>query len=156
MAVDDTDYQWEYFKERMLESAAECLLWQAADVGRDGGDAFPAEEIETGRADAEDYLREAVEAFADAHKEILQDADARQAGHDFVLTVNGHGAGFWDGGWPEHGDELTEDAKPYGEFYAEFALWGDQADGDEHLSDELAWLMIGNEVTFHDDGFDPE
>ena len=36
------------------------------------------------------------------------------AGGDFHLTRNGHGAGFWDGGWPEHGDELTELAKPYG------------------------------------------
>ena len=24
-----------------------------------------------------------------------------QAGHDFWLTRNGHGAGFWDGDWPE-------------------------------------------------------
>lgn len=23
------------------------------------------------------------------------------AGHDFWLTRNGHGAGFWDGDWPE-------------------------------------------------------
>ncbi len=26
---------------------------------------------------------------------------ARAAGHDFWLTRNGHGAGFWDGDWPE-------------------------------------------------------
>lgn len=39
------------------------------------------------------------------------------AGHDFWLTRAGHGAGFWDGGWPKHGDELTEAAKQYGEFY---------------------------------------
>lgn len=31
-----------------------------------------------------------------------------EAGHDFWLTRNGHGAGFWDGDWPERGDELTE------------------------------------------------
>ena len=24
-----------------------------------------------------------------------------RAGHDFWLTRNGHGAGFWDGDWPE-------------------------------------------------------
>lgn len=30
-----------------------------------------------------------------------------QAGHDFWLTRNGHGAGFWDGDWPEpHGEAL--------------------------------------------------
>lgn len=26
---------------------------------------------------------------------------ASMAGHDFWLTQNGHGAGFWDGNWPE-------------------------------------------------------
>jgi len=34
-----------------------------------------------------------------------------QAGHDFWLTRNGHGAGFWDGDWPETGDALTEASK---------------------------------------------
>ena len=35
-------------------------------------------------------------------------ADAvRSAGHDFWLTRNGHGAGFWDGDWTLHGDALT-------------------------------------------------
>lgn len=41
-----------------------------------------------------------------------------RAGHDFWLTRNGHGAGFWDGDWPEpYGDKLTELAKRFGEFY---------------------------------------
>ena len=38
------------------------------------------------------------------------------AGHDFWLTRNGHGSGFWDGDWPEAGDRLTEASKAYGEF----------------------------------------
>lgn len=38
------------------------------------------------------------------------------AGHDFWLTREGHGAGFWDGDWPKHGDELTKAAKSYGGF----------------------------------------
>jgi|HubBroStandDraft_4_1064222.scaffolds.fasta_scaffold45355_2 hypothetical protein len=38
------------------------------------------------------------------------------AGHDFWLTREGHGAGFWDGDWPKHGDELTEASKSYGSF----------------------------------------
>jgi hypothetical protein len=29
------------------------------------------------------------------------------AGHDFWLTRCGHGAGFWDGDYPTHGDTLT-------------------------------------------------
>lgn len=29
------------------------------------------------------------------------DMSPEHAGHDFWLTRNGHGAGFWDGDWPE-------------------------------------------------------
>lgn len=48
---------------------------------------------------------------------IGRDSPAAQAGHDFWLTRNGHGAGFWDGDWSEpYGDILTRGAKCYGEF----------------------------------------
>lgn len=36
------------------------------------------------------------------------------AGHDFWLTRNGHGAGFWDRGLGELGDRLSEASKVYG------------------------------------------
>ena len=40
-----------------------------------------------------------------------------RAGHDFWLTRNGHGCGFWDGDWPEEiGERLTEASKKYGEY----------------------------------------
>lgn len=39
----------------------------------------------------------------------IADKDA-QAGHDFWLTRNGHGAGFWDGDWPEP-DAIYLDAR---------------------------------------------
>lgn len=39
------------------------------------------------------------------------------AGHDFWLTRNGHGAGFWDRGLGQVGKELTDFSKPYGEVY---------------------------------------
>lgn len=38
-----------------------------------------------------------------------------QAGHDFWLTRCGHGAGFWDGDWPEpHATTLDNAAKAFG------------------------------------------
>jgi hypothetical protein len=37
-----------------------------------------------------------------------------QAGHDYALTRNGHGAGFWDRGLGMVGDALTAISKPYG------------------------------------------
>ena len=40
-----------------------------------------------------------------------------QAGHDFWLTRNHHGCGFWDGEWEEpQATELTEASKKFGEF----------------------------------------
>jgi|GEM_PF-1812077 len=38
------------------------------------------------------------------------------AGHDFWLTRNNHGAGFGDGNFPKHDDELYEAAHSYGDF----------------------------------------
>lgn len=39
-----------------------------------------------------------------------------RAAHDFWLTRCGHGAGFWDGDWPEPmGAQLTAIAKSFGE-----------------------------------------
>lgn len=37
-----------------------------------------------------------------------------QAAHDFWLTRNRHGAGFWDRGLGAAGDELSALCKPYG------------------------------------------
>ena len=61
-------------------------------------------------------------AFWDAFGYVLLSLDygknwpsAEMAGHDFALTRNGHGAGFWDRGLGEIGDMLTEECKPYGE-----------------------------------------
>ena len=38
-----------------------------------------------------------------------------QAGHDFHMTRNGHGVGFWEDEWPEtYRDLLTKGADSYG------------------------------------------
>ena len=43
--------------------------------------------------------------------------DDTGAGHDFWLTRNRHGAGFWDRGRGKLGDQLTTAAHAYGEVY---------------------------------------
>lgn len=48
-----------------------------------------------------DAFRERAGDWLDEH------ADPTMAAHDFWLTRNGHGAGFWDGDWPIYGDALT-------------------------------------------------
>lgn len=44
-------------------------------------------------------------------------ADDDRNGIDFWLTRNHHGAGFWDRGYGELGDRLTDAAHTYGEAY---------------------------------------
>jgi hypothetical protein len=54
------------------------------------------------------------EAFQRDHAEDIAD-DPERAGHDFWLTRNHHGAGFWDGDWPvDAGKRLTAASHVYG------------------------------------------
>lgn len=48
---------------------------------------------------------------------LLDGLDAGQAGHDFWLDRNGHGAGAWDRGNGATGDKLAKIAKAFGEAY---------------------------------------
>lgn len=51
-----------------------------------------------------------------------------QLGHDFWLTRNGHGIGFWDRGQGDAGDQLSKVAKAFGEVYIyvgdDGKIWG--------------------------------
>jgi hypothetical protein len=70
-----------------------------------------ADTITAARADCADFLA--------AAGSLLDGASLTQAGHDFWLTRNGHGAGFWDRAedtYPNDpgGDQLTVMAKAAG------------------------------------------
>jgi hypothetical protein len=41
--------------------------------------------------------------------------DETADGHDFYLTRNGHGTGFWDRGYGERGKRLTDAAHTFGD-----------------------------------------
>ena len=77
-------------------------------------DDLPVAILEILEADAEAFLTPQVQR-------LIEGAIRRgryswsQAGHDFALTRNGHGAGFWDRGLGLVGDALTSIAKPYGD-----------------------------------------
>jgi len=89
----------------------ECAFWSSTD------DEDQPMDRNYAIADlAPEALQRAIDdcaAFQAEHSDAIGDRDA-QAGHDFWLTRNGHGAGFWDGDWPIVGDALTEAAKAYG------------------------------------------
>jgi hypothetical protein len=93
----------------------ECALWSSTDDDGTPLDTLDYclsnDAIATMRADMRDFLdyldREGIE-WSDA-------VSFEMMGHDFWLTRNGHGAGFWDRGLGELGDALTAAAKTYGE-----------------------------------------
>ncbi len=68
-----------------------------------------------------DFAPEAIEEaeedcriFQEIHAADIQGRN-EQAGYDFWLTRNHHGAGFWDGDWPDDaGKRLTEDSHTWG------------------------------------------
>jgi hypothetical protein len=88
-----------------ISAYIECALWTDAPDDRAG---ILAEETRrTMKADAE--------AFYNAHATLIEN-NPRQAGHAFWLTRNRHGAGFWDGDWPEPmATVLTEASHAAGE-----------------------------------------
>lgn len=64
--------------------------------------------------DCIDSAREDCDAFCDANAADLAGLDAEVCGHDFYLTRNRHGAGFWDRGLGIVGERLTASAHAYG------------------------------------------
>lgn len=110
------------------EHALIALLWSETD-----DDGLP---LDSGSYQASDALRAKVAADWDRFREQAEamyfDADRdcaralhpdcegsawNAAAHDFILTRNGHGTGFWDAGrWCEPwGDSLTALADSFGE-----------------------------------------
>lgn len=94
----------------------EAALWSSTDEHGEPLDAvYSVDDIapETLASMAEDC-----KAFQDTNGEDLaayyEHRDPSAAGHDFWLTRNGHGAGFWDRGLGELGDRLSDAAKVYG------------------------------------------
>lgn len=98
----------------------ECALWSSTDDdGNPLDDDFDLEDIDPASLAK---LREYALDFFTANRELFG-LHYEQAGHDFWLTRNGHGAGFWDrGDLYEHDDsegqngrKLTDAAHVYGE-----------------------------------------
>lgn len=103
-----------------LDSYIETALWSSYDNANDQG----GEPLDKNYS-AKDLAPMALAkmsadcvAFVGQAGDLLDEfgrGGVTRAGHDFWLTRNGHGAGFWDGDWPDGGDKLTELSKQFGE-----------------------------------------
>jgi len=98
--------------QEFMNAYIEAMLWASTD---DNGEPMDSQYDDT---DLSDEARARIErdcaGFLLANWEWIG-SEYERAGHDFWLTRNRHGAGFWDGDWPEHGDALTQAAHGYGE-----------------------------------------
>lgn len=105
---------------------AEAALWSSTDDNEDPLDAnYSFDDIDPDtmrkmRADCARFQQENAADIAAGPVEGAAGSDeygpAARAGHDFWLTRNGHGAGFWDGDWPEAAaTRLTDAAHAFGE-----------------------------------------
>lgn len=118
MTIIDSDYRRDF-----LDGALTALLW--ANLWDTDGEFI---EDGIGREDQvtpESRARLSAECaeFIDANTaDLIAQGDlyvnppwtpGELAGHDFTLTRNGHGAGFWDRGTGEVGDRLADAARAY-------------------------------------------
>ena len=100
----------------------ECALWSSTDDATESGgcpldDNYGIEDI------SEESIAGAIadcSDFQEANAANLSETDSsdEQNGHDFWLTRNGHGTGFWDRGYADGlGARLTDAAHVYGSVY---------------------------------------
>ncbi len=104
--------------EKFFNAYVETALWATTDnADEQGGEPldknYDASDI--ARSTLNQMMRDSV-SFLKKHERDIDGHYAR-AGHDFFLTRGRHGAGFWDGDWPEpEATRLTKAAHAYGEY----------------------------------------
>jgi len=90
----------------VTEAYLECAAWAEGFAGED----FTDDAYGQAADDCLDFIEYAKDTYGE---NVFDGWDDAQIGHDFWLTRNGHGAGFWDRGFAR-GDDLTEAAKTFG------------------------------------------
>jgi hypothetical protein len=110
----------------MVESYLESALWSSTDEDGQPLDkkhdyaSWSAEAMMRAQMDCEEFIAKAGDA--------IDDVSWRSVGHDFWLTRNGHGAGFWDKEevyGPDMAQFLTAIAKDFPELH----VWQDPDGG---------------------------
>jgi hypothetical protein len=113
MFINDAGF--EKLAHEFADNYVECMLWaESGDPDSPLGeqadcDELAASTVERIREDCARFLADPITL------EYVVDKGPEQCGHDFWLTRNGHGAGFWDRGWGEVGEYLTERSKAAGD-----------------------------------------
>lgn len=120
--------------ERFTAAYIECALWSSTDESDErGGEPmdrnysvknFAPETLARMQADCAKFIEENRQVLDYVESTGEHGDTYAVAGHDFWLSRNHHGAGFWDGDWQTTlpatrtvaGDVLTDAAHKFGEF----------------------------------------
>ena len=114
-------------KIEFLRGYITCALWTATDSDGVPFDNYTHDESSLAGETLQAMKNDCAKFMADNEKDldeytqnraIPRGADYTEAdcaGHDFWLTRNGHGAGFWDRGLGELGERLSGAAEAFGE-----------------------------------------
>jgi hypothetical protein len=103
---------------RAINAQLDCALWSSITLDPATGDTIHLDCCEP-HSDLGDTIAKDLLAFLSEPTVAADITDLgispEQAGHDFWLTRNRHGAGFWDRGHGLAGERLTAAAHLYGE-----------------------------------------
>jgi len=110
-----TNFEYTGGVDVFVSAYIDCALWSSIDdSGNPLDDNYSASDL---APEALKRMAADCAAFVVSYGTLLADWNASQAGHDFWLTRNHHGAGFWDRGRAANGDALTDAAHACGEVY---------------------------------------
>lgn len=106
----------------MVNAYIDCMLWSSTDESNEQGGGPLDKNYSTEDLAPETMIRieqdcnEFLERAENLVPELLDNYNLSDIGHDFWLTRNRHGAGFWDGDYnKEDGEALTKLAYSFGE-----------------------------------------
>lgn len=102
------------YHDKITKHYAIAALWSSTDDEGEPLDAvYSVDDIS---AQTYGQMSQDVLDFIKANEALLiaSGQSDEQIGHDFWLTRNGHGAGFWDRGLGEVGDKLTAACESFG------------------------------------------
>lgn len=116
----------EDYLNRFVDSFVECIVWTDEDMikedmeerGEDPDDLdtslenFDSASMEELKRQCRDFV---IDNWDDLQEYANNGRTGDFAGHDFCLSRNGHGTGFWDRGAGDLGDSLHRAAKVYGD-----------------------------------------
>ena len=101
--------------DRTIRAYLGTALWSSTDEEGESLDAVFS--VDDFAQSAVDQAASDLDDFFEANEELIEESGLSDSdvAHNFWLTRNRHGAGFWDRGLGKVGDELTANAHAYGE-----------------------------------------